>query len=63
MRGIDDVVAPARERVVSPYLDDGRLVVLPGPRLPARWSYHVVYPAHRRLRPAAQLFVDWLLSG
>ena len=55
--------ALARERVVSPYLEDGRLVVLPGPRLPARWSYHVVYPAHRRLRPAAQLFVDWLLSG
>jgi DNA-binding transcriptional LysR family regulator len=54
--------ALARERVVAPYLEDGRLVVLPGPRLPARWSYHVVYPAHRRLRPAAQLFVDWLLS-
>jgi LysR family glycine cleavage system transcriptional activator len=36
--------------------------VLPGPRLPARWGYHVVYPAHRRLRPAAQVFIDWLLS-
>jgi LysR family transcriptional regulator, glycine cleavage system transcriptional activator len=54
--------ALARERVVRPYLDDGTLAVLPGPRLPARWSYHVVYPAHRRLRPAAQEFVDWLLS-
>jgi len=54
--------ALARERVVAPYLADGRLVELPGPRMPARWSYHVVYPAHRRLRPPAQAFVDWLLS-
>ena len=54
--------ALARERVVGPYLADDRLVVLPGPRLPARWGYHVVYPAHRRLRPAAQVFIDWLLS-
>lgn len=54
--------ALARERVVVPYLADGRLVALPGPRLPARWSYHIVWPAHRRLRPAAQVFVDWLLS-
>jgi len=54
--------ALARERVVVPYLADGRLVELPGPRLPARWGYHVVYPAHRRLRPAAQAFVDWVLS-
>jgi LysR family transcriptional regulator, glycine cleavage system transcriptional activator len=54
--------ALARERVVRPYLDNGTLVELPGPRLPARWGYHVVYPAHRRLRPPAQEFVDWLLS-
>jgi len=54
--------ALARERVVVPYLANGSLVELPGPRLPARWSYHIVYPAHRRLRPAAQVFVDWLLS-
>jgi LysR family glycine cleavage system transcriptional activator len=52
----------ARERVVAPYLADGRLVELPGPHMPARWSYHIVYPSHRRLRPAAQAFVDWLLS-
>ena len=55
--------ALARERVVAPYLADGRLVELPGGRLPARWGYHVVYPAHRRLRPPAQVFVDWLLSA
>ena len=54
--------ALARERVVGPYLRDGTLATLPGPRLSARWNYHVVYPAHRRLRPAAQVFVDWLLS-
>ena len=54
--------ALARERVVVPYLRDGRLVELPGPRMPARWGYHVVYPAHRRLRPAAQAFVDWVQS-
>lgn len=54
--------ALARKRIVGPYLGDGRLVQLPGPVLPTRWSYYVVYPAHRRLRPAAQAFVDWLLS-
>ena len=54
--------ALARERVVAPYLANERLVPLPGPRLHARWSYHIVWPAHRRLRPAAQTFVDWLLS-
>ena len=54
--------ALARERVVGPYLRDGTLAPLPGPRLSARWSYHIVWPAHRRLRPAAQTFVDWLLS-
>ena len=55
--------ALAREHVVVPYLRDGRLVRLPGPALPARWGYYVVYPSHRRLRPAAQAFVDWLLSA
>ena len=54
--------ALARERIVAPWLDSGRLVRLPGPVLPARWGYHVIYPAHRRLRPAARDFVDWLLA-
>lgn len=54
--------ALARERIVAPYLANGRLMRLPGPELIARWGYHVVYPAHRRLRPAAQVFVDWLLA-
>jgi LysR family transcriptional regulator, glycine cleavage system transcriptional activator len=55
--------ALAREKVAKPWLDDGRLHRLPGPLLPTRWSYYIVYPSHRRLRPAAQLFVDWLLSA
>jgi LysR family transcriptional regulator, glycine cleavage system transcriptional activator len=54
--------ALAREKIAKPWLDDGRLHRLPGPLLPTRWSYYIVYPSHRRLRPAAQLFVDWLLS-
>jgi LysR family transcriptional regulator, glycine cleavage system transcriptional activator len=52
--------ALARERIVAPWLADGSLVVLPGPKIPARWSYYVVYPAHRRLRPVAREFIDWL---
>lgn len=54
--------ALAREKIAAPYLASGRLVQLPGPVLEARWSYHVVYPAHRRLHPAARSFVDWLLT-
>ncbi|MFZ5638312.1 MAG: LysR substrate-binding domain-containing protein [Pseudomonadota bacterium] len=52
----------ARERIASPWLDDGRLGRLPGPGLPTRWRYYIVHPSHRRLRPAAKLFVDWLLE-
>lgn len=51
----------ARARIAAPWLDSGRLQRLPGPALPTRWRYYIVYPAHRRLRPAAQAFVDWLL--
>lgn len=54
--------ALARERIVTPWLADGSLIALPGPKIPARWTYHIVYPAHRRLRPVAQQFVDWLLA-
>ncbi|WNG37693.1 LysR family transcriptional regulator [Archangium violaceum] len=52
----------AREQIAVPYLADGRLVRLPGPRVPTRFGYYVVYPAHRRLRPAARAFVDWVLK-
>lgn len=54
--------ALAREKIVLPYLADGRLVRLPGPRVPTRWNYFLVYPAHRKLRPAARDFVDWILA-
>lgn len=54
--------ALAREKIAGPYLASGRLVRLPGPALKARWSYFVIYPAHKRLRPAARAFADWLLS-
>lgn len=52
----------AREKIARPWLADGRLQRLPGPLLPTRWRYFIVHPSHRRLRPAAQLFVDWLLA-
>lgn len=51
-----------REKIMAPWVDSGRLVQLPGPRITTRWQYHVVHPAHRRLRPPAQRFVDWLLA-
>jgi len=44
------------------YLADGCLIQLPGPVLPARFGSCGVYPAHRRLRPAARLFVDGLME-
>ena len=55
-------VALAREQIAVPYLRSGQLVRLPGPSMPARWGYYAIYPAHRRLRPAAQSFLDWLLA-
>ena len=54
--------ALARAVIVAPYLADGSLIRLPGPVLPTRWNYFVVYPAHRRLSPNAQAFVDWILE-
>jgi LysR family glycine cleavage system transcriptional activator len=54
--------ALARDKLAAPYLAAGRLMRLPGPALKARWGYYVIYPAHKRLKPAARAFVDWLLS-
>lgn len=51
-----------RESVARPWLDSGALVSLPGPVLPSRWSYYLVKPKGRRLKPAAQAFADWLLA-
>ena len=55
-------VALARERIVAPFLADGRLTRLPGPALRGRFSYYLIQPTHRRLRPPAQAFADWLLA-
>jgi DNA-binding transcriptional LysR family regulator len=54
--------ALAREKIVAPWLREGRLLRLPGPSLPTRWNYFVVHPAHRRLRRGARAFLDWLLE-
>jgi LysR family glycine cleavage system transcriptional activator len=55
-------VALAREKIVAPFLASGQLRKLGGPVMPARWSYFVIHPSHRRLRPAARAFVDWVLA-
>ncbi len=55
-------IALARERIVAPYLADGRLVRLPGPSLLGQWSYYLVHPTHRSVRPATQAFIDWLMQ-
>src|SRR5678815_5222263 len=53
-------VALARRHIAAPYLERGELIQLPGPILKARFSYYVVHPAHRRRKPAAATFTDWL---
>jgi len=55
-------VALARAQIAVPYLRSGQLQRLPGPAMAARWGYYAIYPAHRRLRPAAKTFLDWLLA-
>ena len=55
--------ALAREHVVAPWLDSGRLLRLPGPALPSRYAYYVVHPSHRALSPQARAFADWLLAA
>lgn len=52
--------ALARRQIVTPYLQRSELVRLPGPALKARFAYYAVYPAHRPLAPAAELFIDWM---
>jgi LysR family transcriptional regulator, glycine cleavage system transcriptional activator len=52
----------ARVRVAAPFLAAGRVVRLPGPAMPSRWSYWIIHPTHRRLRPPARAFLDWLLE-
>ena len=54
-------VTLARGVIAKPYLESGELVAVAGPQVPTRWQYFIVYPAHRPLKPAAQMFVDWVL--
>ena len=56
-------VALAREHIIAPFLDSGALVRLPGPTLDARYGYFLAWPSHRRLRPSAQAFANWLLHA
>lgn len=50
----------ARQRIVSPWLADGRLRRLPGPDLPGRFAYYLIHPAHRPLSEPASSFARWL---
>jgi LysR family glycine cleavage system transcriptional activator len=52
----------ARERIARPWLDDGRLVRLPGPAMRARFDYFVIHPLHRRPSAAAQSLIGWLVD-
>jgi DNA-binding transcriptional LysR family regulator len=54
--------ALARERIVAPWLASGQLHRLPGPAMPGRYAYHIVYPAHRRPRAAVQRVIEWLAA-
>lgn len=54
--------ALARSRVVTPWLRNGRLVRLPGPAMPARFSYYLVQPMQRRASAAARTFATWVLE-
>lgn len=53
-------VTLARGRIAGPWLSAGTLERVCGPDVPTRWQYYAVYPAHRPLKPAAQVFVDWV---
>lgn len=52
--------ALARRHLALDWLQRGELVRLPGPTMKARFSYYVVYPAHRQPAPAAVKFIDWI---
>jgi LysR family transcriptional regulator, glycine cleavage system transcriptional activator len=50
----------ARKRLASSLLADGRLVLLPGPAVPARFSYFLVHPSQRQASEPAARFIEWL---
>lgn len=56
-------VALARQHIVTPFLASGALVRVPGPAMEARYAYFIAHPSHRRLRPAARVFADWLVEA
>lgn len=53
-------IALAHQWLVGDAIDDGRLVRLPGPCVPARRDYYVVYPEGASLSPATRAFIAWL---
>jgi len=52
--------ALARRTLAGPLLAGGQLLRLPGPELPTRFAYYVVWPEHRPPSPAANAFLRWL---
>lgn len=52
--------ALARAHIAAPYIARGELIVLPGPRVKAKFAYYAVHPAHRRPSAAAMTFIEWL---
>ena len=53
-------IALAHKWLVGDAIDDGRLVRLPGPCVPARRDYYIVYPKGTALSPATCSFIAWL---
>jgi len=53
-------VALGRKRLVEDALRAGTLVRLPGPSIPSRRDYYVVYPEGQPLTEPARVFVTWL---
>jgi DNA-binding transcriptional LysR family regulator len=54
--------ALAREKIVQPWLDDGRLLRLPGPRCRRAGTTSSCIPRTAGLRSGARAFLDWLLE-
>ena len=47
---------------MQPRLDARTLKQFPGPEVPGRCSDYVVWPEHRRPKPAERSVVNWLLA-
>lgn len=56
-------VTIVRRALVQQLLNDGQLVQLhPDTRWPLTWSYYIVTPQHAVMRPAVNVFNDWLIA-